>query len=169
MSDFSDLENELKKLQPADVSPQLEARIEAALHEEPAVSTATAGVLPRRRIVGFNWLPLGLGVAAALALLLLVRTDFTSEPRKNMFAAITPAPSVAQAVLPDKYVPSEMTKVVYEKRDEGLVFGSEAAQPSRRLRYRTRETMQWQNPNTGASLRVSYPSEEVLLVPISGQ
>jgi len=29
--------------------------------------------------------------------------------------------------------------------------------------------VQWKNPQTGASLRVSYPTEEVTLVPISGQ
>jgi hypothetical protein len=39
----------------------------------------------------------------------------------------------------------------------------------RRIRYQKRETLQWRNPNTGASLRVSYPSEEVVLTPVSGQ
>jgi hypothetical protein len=29
--------------------------------------------------------------------------------------------------------------------------------------------VQWKNPQTGASLRVSYPKEEVTLIPISGQ
>jgi hypothetical protein len=29
--------------------------------------------------------------------------------------------------------------------------------------------LQWNNPQTGASLRVSYPSEEVTLIPVSGQ
>ena len=168
MSDFSDLEAELKKLQPADVSPQLEARVERAF-QQPEVSTPTAGVLPRPRGVRVNWLSLGLGLAAAAALLLLARTDFKSEPPKQMFAAITPAPRLSEAVLPNTYVPSAMTKVVYDKRDEGLVFPDESAEPSRRLRYQTRETIQWQNPNTGASLRVSYPSEEVVLIPVSGQ
>jgi hypothetical protein len=37
------------------------------------------------------------------------------------------------------------------------------------MRYHTRETLRWQNPQTGASLRVSYPSEEVVLLPVSGQ
>jgi hypothetical protein len=39
----------------------------------------------------------------------------------------------------------------------------------RRLRSKKRETMQWNNPTTGASLRVSYPTEEVTLVPASGE
>jgi hypothetical protein len=37
------------------------------------------------------------------------------------------------------------------------------------VRSRTRETLRWRNPNTGASLRVSYPAEEVSLIPVSGQ
>jgi hypothetical protein len=169
MSDFFEIEAELKKLKPADVSPELETRIERTLAEEPVSSTATAGVLPRRRRLRIHWLPLGLGLAAAAALLLLARTNTETAPRKPTFAAITPSPSVSTAVLPNEYVPSGATRVVYDKRDEGLVFPGTSATPSRRLRYRTRETMQWQNPGTGASLRVSYPSEEVVLVPVSGQ
>jgi hypothetical protein len=168
MNDFSDLEAELKKLRPAAGSPELEMRVERALHETPN-STATAGVVARRKIARINWLPLGLGLAAAATLLLLARHNFESAPQKQMFASITPAPSVATAALPNQYVPSAVTKVVYDRRDEGLVFPTESAEPSRRLRYKTHETMQWKNPGTGASLRVSYPSEEVVLVPVSGQ
>ena len=51
----------------------------------------------------------------------------------------------------------------------GLHFTDGADQPMRRLRTHKRETVQWKNPQTGASLRVSYPTEEVTLVPISGQ
>jgi hypothetical protein len=29
--------------------------------------------------------------------------------------------------------------------------------------------MQWRNPQTGASLRVSYPAEQVVLTPVSFQ
>jgi hypothetical protein len=50
-----------------------------------------------------------------------------------------------------------------------LLFADDAAQPVRRFRSQKRETLQWRNPGTRASLRVSYPSEEVSLVPVSGQ
>ena len=69
----------------------------------------------------------------------------------------------------DNFVPSALTQVVYDTRDEGLHFTEGADEPVRRLRSKKRETMQWNNPQTGASLRVSYPTEEVTLVPVSGQ
>jgi hypothetical protein len=66
-------------------------------------------------------------------------------------------------------IPSGLTEVVYHTRDEGLHFPNGATTPVRRMRYHTRETLRWQNPQTGVSLRVSYPSEEVVLLPVSGQ
>ena len=62
-----------------------------------------------------------------------------------------------------------MTQVLYDTKDEGLHFADGQDEPMRRLRSRKRETVQWKNPQTGASLRVSYPKEEVTLIPISGQ
>jgi hypothetical protein len=62
-----------------------------------------------------------------------------------------------------------MTQVVYDRKDEGLHYTAGSDEPMRRVRSRKRETMQWKNAQTGASLRVSYPTEEVTLVPISGQ
>jgi hypothetical protein len=59
--------------------------------------------------------------------------------------------------------------VVYNARDEGLHFADGSERPVRRVRYRTQQTWRWRNPETGASLRVSYPSEEVVLIPVSGQ
>jgi len=37
------------------------------------------------------------------------------------------------------------------------------------VRYETRETMRWRNAQTGASVRVSYPAEQVVLTPVSFQ
>ena len=73
------------------------------------------------------------------------------------------------AAFSDRFIPSRATQVVYNTRDEGLHFAEGSPQPVRRLRYQTQETCQWRNPSTGASLRVSYPSEEVVLIPVSGQ
>jgi hypothetical protein len=69
----------------------------------------------------------------------------------------------------DKFVPAGAMRLVYNTRDEGLQFGRSSGQPLRRMRYQTHETWQWRNPTTGASLRVSYPSEEVVLIPVSGE
>jgi hypothetical protein len=54
-------------------------------------------------------------------------------------------------------------------RDEGLHYSEGSDEPMRRVRSRLRETSQWRNPATGASLLVSYPSEQVELIPVSGQ
>jgi hypothetical protein len=66
--------------------------------------------------------------------------------------------------------PAALTRVVYHRHDEGLIFSpNQSERPLRRVRYDTRETMQWRNPQTGASLRVSYPAEQVVLTPVSFQ
>lgn len=171
MNDFSELEAELKKLRPRPASPDLAARIEVGLAEEVAGrGTATAGVLPKHRSICPNWWALGLGFAAAATFLMLARVNVDRPSSKAAgLALLTPAPVSPAARMDDNFVPSALTQVVYDTRDEGLHFTEGADQPVRRLRSKKRETMQWNNPQTGASLRVSYPTEEVTLVPVSGQ
>lgn len=169
MNDFSELEVELKKLRPRPASPNMVARIEAGLAEVSARGTATAGVLPKRRSFRPNWIALGLGLAAAAIFLLLARVNVDRPSSKAAgLALITPAPAPT-APIDSNLVPSALTQVVYDTRDEGLHFTEGADQPVRRLRSKKRETMRWNNPRTGASLSVSYPTEEVTLVPVSGQ
>jgi hypothetical protein len=170
MNDFSELEAELKKLRPRSASPDLAARIEVGLAEVSARGTATAGVLPKRRSFRPNWIALGLGLAAAAIFLLLARLNVDRPSSKATgLALLTPAPITPAAQIPDNFVPSALTQVVYDRRDEGLHFAEGADQPVRQLRSKKRETMQWNNAKTGASLRVSYPTEEVTLIPVSGQ
>ena len=176
MNDFSELEAELKQLRPVAPSPELAKRIERALEEAPATTTPAAGILPRPK-VRVNWLALGFGLAAATAFLLLARANVDRVPERTpTIAANAPAPEIAPAPAapnPDTavrgYVAEGITRVVYDRRDEGLTFPEDAEQPVRRVRSHTRETMQWRNPGTGASLRVSYPTEEVEFIPVSGQ
>ena len=170
MNDFSELEAELKKLRPRPASPDLAGRIEISLAQEAAGrGTATAGVLPKRRSLRPNWFALGLGLAAAATFLLLARMNVDRPSKSTGLALLTPAPIAPAAKVDDAFIPSAMTQVVYDRTDEGLHFAEGADEPVRRLRSKKRETMQWKNPKTGASLRVSYPTEEVTLVPISGQ
>lgn len=171
MNDFSELESELKKLRPRPVSPDLQARIEVSLVETEAAGrgTATAGVLPRRSQFRPNWLALGLGLAAATAFLVLARVNVDRPSKSTGLALLTPAPITPAAKAVDSFVPSAMTQVVYDVKDEGLHFAEGNDEPMRRVRSRKRETVQWKNPQTGASLRVTYPKEEVTLIPISGQ
>jgi len=189
MNDFSELENDLKALRPARPSPVLFERIEEAMHD------CRAGASPARQPerLAYNWWSLGAGLlAAAAAVVLLIARINTDQTRDEdtEIAQVSPSSQPRLAAAPklgqggpsfsgrsgvdgstssNKFIPAGATQVVYNTRDEGLQFADGSKQPLRRLRYQTQETWQWRNPSTGASLRVSYPSEEVVLIPVSGQ
>ena len=128
-------------------------------------------------------LGIGLAAAAAAVALLIARINTDQTRNENIEIARGSPSSQTKPILPsfsgrsgvdeatssNKFVPSGATQVVYNTRNEGLQFGDGSKQPLRRLRYQTQQTWQWRNPSTGASLRVSYPSEEVVLIPVSGQ
>ncbi|MFN2476739.1 MAG: hypothetical protein ABR526_10425 [Chthoniobacterales bacterium] len=170
MNEFSDLEAELKQLQPRAASPELATRLETALAQ---TSTATAGLLPRTSKTSRSWLTIGLGLAtAAAAVVLFARVGFDrpEQPRQIALAKNFASPAASASAEPARgFEPDGLTRVVYNTRDEGLIFPQTAAQPVRRVRSRARETMQWTERGTGASLRVSYPTDEVELTPVSGQ
>jgi hypothetical protein len=166
-NDFTELENQLRKLRPAQPSAELITRVERGLAEEG--STSTAGVLPRERRFHFNWLSLGLGLAAAAALVMLALIRLHQPAKKApTVASKSPLPAIS-TTSNAQFVPAGLTQVVYHTRDEGVHFPTNSQQPMRRVRSHTRETLQWRNPQTGASLRISYPSEQVSLVPVNGQ
>jgi hypothetical protein len=167
MNDFSELEDQLRKLRPAQPSADLATRIERALAEETSVSTAA--VLPREGRFHFNWLSLGLGVAAAAALFLFAFIRLQQPAAKGpSVAATSPAPAVATNPSAE-FVPAGLTQVVYHTRDEGLHFPTNSSEPMRRVRSQSRDTLRWRNPKTGATLQISYPRDEVSLTPVSGQ
>ncbi len=169
MNDFSEIENELKKLRPARPSPALFERVEEAMANGRAGAPPADGVTRQPTRLPYNWMPLGLGLAAAALLLVFARINLERPQQKEQqIAKISPVPSRETApAVADKFIPADLTQVIYNRRDEGLQFGYQ--QPLRRLRYQTRQTVQWRNPATGESLRVSYPSEEIVLIPVSGQ
>ena len=169
MNDFSELEAELKKLRPRPASPDLLARIEVGLAEVAGRGTATAGVLAKRRSFRPNWFALGFGLAAAAIFLLLARVNVDRPSKSTGLALLTPAPIAPAAKLDDAFIPAAMTQVVYDRKDEGLHYTEGQEEPMRRVRSRKRETVQWKNPQTGATLRVSNPKEEVTLSPVVGQ
>lgn len=172
MNDLSQIENELRKLRPARPSPILFERVEEAMTD------CRVGASPARQPERspYNWLSLGFGLAAAAVLVLFAAVKMERQESGKEIAQASPEPEPApllnraqKSTSIDKFVPAGATRLVYNKRDEGLQFGGSSGQPLRRMRYQTHETWQWRNPTTGASLRVSYPSEEVLLIPVSGQ
>ena len=178
MNDFSELEKELRKLRPTQPSPVLFERVGEALKNCRASAAADAK-WKRWRFTEtpYNWWSLGFGLAAAAVLILFAAV--TMERRhehQQTVAQSSPAPETRPAPLgtkrstsPSRFVPAGGTNLVYNARDEGLHFADGSERPVRRVRYRTQQTWRWRNPETGASLRVSYPSEEVVLIPVSGQ
>jgi hypothetical protein len=169
MNDFSEIEDQLRKLRPVQPSSDLIARVEREIDD------CRAGALPASRE---RWQPMrlpydfawGLGLAAAAALVLFAWIQLERPVKKTpSLASITPPPQFLAATSTAQFVPAGLTQVVYHTRDEGLHFPNNSEQPMRRVRSRTRDTLQWRNPTTGASLRISYPSEEVSLVPVTGQ
>lgn len=172
MNDLSQIENELRKLRLARPSPILFERVEEAMTD------CRAGASPARQPERspYNWLSLCFGLAAAAALVLFAAVKMERQESSKEIAQTSGQPEAApllnraqKSTSIDKFVPAGATRLVYNKRDEGLQFGGSSGQPLRRMRYQTHETWQWRNPTTGASVRVSYPSEEVVLIPVSGQ
>ena len=179
MNDFSELENELRKLRPAHPSPVLLERVGEALKD------SRAGTKERRPLgrrwggleVAHPWWSLGFGLAAAAVLILFAAV--TMERRHEHQQTIAQSSPAAQtqpvpleterSISPSRFVPAGGSNVVYNTRDEGLHFAEGSERPVRRVRYNTQQTWRWRNPETGASLRVSYPSEEIVLIPVSGQ
>jgi hypothetical protein len=178
MNDFSELEKELRKLRPAQPSPVLFERVGEALKDSRASVSGASFKRSRFTETPYsNWWSLGFGLAAAAVLILFAAV--TMERRhehQQTVAQSSPAPEARPAPLrperstsPGRFVPAGGTNLVYNARDEGLHFADGSERPVRRVRYNTRQTWRWRNPETGASLRVSYPSEEIVLIPVSGQ
>jgi hypothetical protein len=180
MNDFSELENELKKLRPAPPSPVLFQRVDAALEN------CGAGNKEWRYLVrhwgGLKaihpWLSLGFGLAAAavLAVFAVISFQLAHERQEGIAATSAPRPEtravprgIEQSTSPGRFFSAGGTHLVYNARDDGLQFASGSERPVRRVRYQTQQTWRWRNPETGASLRVSYSSEEIVLIPVSGQ
>jgi hypothetical protein len=166
MNDFAEIENELARLRPLPPSDQLLARINSDL----AVGGAEDNII-RPAWFRANWLSLGIGLAAAAVILIFARLQFEPVPASSTQTVATnsASPTSQRAAPVSSYIPTGATQVVYHMQDQGLVFPTGSAAPSRRVYSRTRETLQWHNPATGASLRVSYPTEQVELIPVSGQ
>jgi hypothetical protein len=177
MNDFSELERELRKLRPAEPSPVLFERVGEALEDSRAGAMDRTSRWWRFKEATHNWWSLGFGLAAAAVLILFAAVTMERRnERQQTVAQSSPAPETRPAPLgtepstsPSRFVPAGGTNVVYNARDEGLHFADGSERPVRRLRYRTQQTWRWRNPQTGASLRVSYPSEEIVLIPVSGQ
>jgi hypothetical protein len=169
MNDFSDIEKELRSLRPVRPSARLFEGVARQLEKSSATAALAEEKIIRPHWFRFGGLSLGSALAAAAAIFILARLDpFTVQRHGSRTAKATPVPAAA-AVSSAQFIPDGATRVVYHTQNEGLIFPQGADEPVRRVRSRTKETLQWRNPKTGASLRVTYPSEEVRFTPVSGQ
>lgn len=132
MSDFSELENQLKKLRPIPPSENLTTRIERALAESGSTmerrgrerhgwatrrgeisgesESRTAYVRPRVRRLPISWLGLGLGLAAAALFLIFARVDVNRPVNKKMaIASISPTPIAPSTNTVGAFVPIGLT------------------------------------------------------------
>ena len=161
MNDVRDLEDGLRRMRPLRPSSGLMVRIEMALADAGKLTDMV--ITPHRFRV--NWVAVAAAVAVAASLLPLARVDF--NPARN--SALATATPFSEQSAPLSYQPAGLTQVVYNRRDEGLVFPAGGEAPLRRVRTSKRETWEWQDSHTGAELRVSYPAEEIALIPVTGQ
>ncbi len=169
MNDFSDIEKELRSLRPVRPSSGLFEGVARQLEKSSARATSAEEKIIRPHRFRFGGLSLGAALAAAAAIFILARLDpFTVQRQGTRTVKATSVPAAA-SVNSAQFIPDGATRVVYHTQNEGLVFPGGADEPVRRVRSRTKESLQWRNPKTGASLRVTYPSEEVRLIPVSGQ
>ncbi len=164
------IENELRALQPAAVSERLAGRISDLL--------ASPGLPPRRAAwwhrLGFArpTAALGWGLASpamAVAVTLLIVRAHAGTPSPD-----NPTPRTSAAVESARVTPSKETRnataanVLHGTFDEGVVPDGDDGL-FRRVMYRSTDHVQWRNPRTGAEWEVSYPREDVLLVPINAE
>jgi hypothetical protein len=178
MNDFSELEKDLKKLRPAQPSPVLFERVGEALRDGgPTAAGKATSSWWRFKEATYNWWSLGFGLAAAAVLILFAAVTMERRHEHQQTVAQSSPASEApptplgteRSTSRSRFVPAGGTNLVYNARDEGLHFANGSERPVRRVRYHTQQTWRWRNPETGASLRVSYPSEEIVLIPVSGQ
>ena len=74
--------------------------------------------------------------------------------------------AIAARTAPDAFQPVKAANVLYDVRDEGVVF-LEDNTPARAVRARYVDTYTWKNPATNASLKWSVPRDEVRVLPAS--
>ncbi len=169
MKDFGDIEKELHQLRPLAPSRQLWEGVARQLTDANIESEPTKGCIVTPSRFNFGWISLGLGLAAAAALFVMTHFDLPGSMSRSYLTTASPSAAPLRPLTSSEFIPAGASRVVYDTQDEGLIYPRGASRPVRQVWSRARETLQWHNPVTGASLRVSYPSDEVQLIPVEGQ
>jgi hypothetical protein len=165
----SELEQQLRLMQPRPASAVLEERIASALDRQELVRAErapTSAILRRtetgptafvRWLQGFGWAVAG----AAAAVAVIAATHRTESEKAPTLAATEAAPAEA-------FEHTEATEELVTAEDEGLVLVSDQ-EPLRQVRYHSLERHVWVNPTTGARMEVEIPREDVRFVAVAMQ
>lgn len=158
MSDPDELlENELRSFRPAEPSRQLATAIGDALAPTSsfAADVATARVNRLRASLWFSWSVTAVAACFAIAVLSRETTPATSTPVEN-----------TQPADDQRVVPVSSSNTLLAARDEGIVY-LDSGQPARRYRLQYVDTFKLRAEGETASIDVSYPREEIRLVPVN--
>ncbi len=163
----SELEQQLRLIQPRAASATLEEKIAAALERQELVRVErvpTSAIL-RRAEPGpsafLRWLQgLGWAVAGAAAALAAIAILNPAETRR--------APALAAAAPVEAFEHTESTEELVTAEDEGLVLASDQ-EPLRQVRYHSLERHVWVSAATGARMEVEIPREDVRFVSVAMQ
>ena len=155
-----ELENLLRGLAPAAVSPELRTRVEEELRLDMSWLSQTT-----KRPSAVRWLApvtyAALGAAAAIA----VMSTFSSS-----FTAPTPTsrPSVAVNAPQSGVMPVSTISEWDDVQDEGIRYTADRM-PQKHVRVRGTERHVYIDPRDGAEIIVEYPREQSLVLPVSFQ
>lgn len=147
------LEAELAELHPCAPSEALRCRIGAQLRHQAVTSRVR---LKKSAAYRLNWFAWGWGLVAVMSIA-LVTSVWPGAGRRAV-------PSAGENETPASRI---VHYQILSERDDGVVF-DETGRPVRQVRYTADETVRWRSPKTGASIQMSYPREETMLVPVSG-
>jgi len=156
--ELADLETELKRLRPRAPSESLLGRIGRELDGATPKPTDTAARSYRTATTWTHWKWLGWPAAVAAAVFALVAVGVLGlRPDR--------APAAPTTVAAD-YVPVRADNVLYEVRDEGYVTLDDHT-PAQQVRLRYLDTYTWKNPKNNASVKWTFPRDEIRIVPAS--
>ena len=155
-----ELENLLRGLAPAAVSPELRTRVEEELRLDMSWLSQTT-----KRPHAVRWLApvtyAALGAAAAIA----VMSTFSSSI--TLPAAIS-KPTVAVNAPQSGVMPVSTISEWDDVQDEGIRYTADRI-PQKHVRVRGTERHVYIDPRDGAEIIVEYPREQSLVLPVSFQ
>jgi hypothetical protein len=168
-----DLEKNLRYLlRPAEPTSDLRRRIQEELDADQAPSRRQADELPRaatpgwleQLLRGFGWACAG--AAAVLTILIVLPSRHRSTPTAERSSTTAEVASEVVATQPAAFEHDETThELVSAENSDQLVETDDG--PARAVRYSYVERHAWSNPQTGASVVLEVPREDVYLLPVS--